>query len=367
VPPASHARALEIDGIRGWASFSVLLYHQFHEMLTALVPWINSSWLAPVFQGRLAVCVFFVLSGDALSTNFLARGGADISIIDRLLVRRYLRLTIPILMSCTLVFVLRLANVDLHRPAAAILQRTSWLGEDLDFNFSIISLLRYSLLGVYTSHTKAYSYNPFLWTMSLEMIGSMLVFLTCYLWPRLRQGRSTVAVLALCLFAMDSLFCLFFAGMFLGQLRLDSFFAKFEGNRVQQALWLAAFVALALILVATYNVKEKPIFFDMGVAVALVFVLYAQSGIRSFLRGRLSTWIGEISFPIYLVQFALIISFESWLVTLWSARQASLAWLPMIGLATVVATLFAASLFRWAEKTLLHHADRMVLQVLRRD
>jgi peptidoglycan/LPS O-acetylase OafA/YrhL len=367
MPPASHARALEIDGIRGWASFSVLLYHQFHEMLTALVPWINSAWLAPIFQGRSAVCVFFVLSGDALSTNFLARGGADPSSIDRLVVRRYLRLTIPILMSCTLVFVLRLVNADLHSSAAVILHRTTWLGEDIDFDFSVGGLLRYSLLGVYTSHTKAVSYNPFLWTMSLEMIGSMLVFLTCYLWPRLQWPKWTVAIMALGLFAMDSLFCLFFAGMFLGQLRLESFFAQFEGKRAQQALWFAAFIGLALLLVATYNLDKKPIFVDMAIGIALVFVLYAQSGIRNFLRGRLSTWVGEISFPIYLVQFALIISFESWLVTLWNERQASLGWLPLIGLATVAATLLAACLFRWVEKTLLHHADGVVLQVLRKD
>ncbi len=366
MPPASHARALEIDGIRGWASFSVLLYHQFHEMLTAMVPWINSPWLAFVFQGRSAVCVFFVLSGDALSTNFLARGGTDPSTIDRLVVRRYLRLTIPILMSCTLVFLLRLMHADLHSAAAEILHRTTWLGEQINFNFSLSGFLRYSLLGVYTNHSTAVSYNPFLWTMSFEMIGSMLVFLTCYLWPRLREPKWVVAVLAICLFAMDSLYSLFFAGMFLGQLRLESFFAKLEGRRAQTLL-LAAFIGLVLLEVVTYYADKKPVFFDMGVGIALVFVLYAHRGIRHFLRGRLSTWVGEISFPIYLVQFAVIISFESWLVTLWSERQVPPAWLPLIGLASVIVTLLAASLFRSAEKTLLRLADGMVLPVLRKD
>lgn len=367
MPPPSHARALEIDGIRGWASFFVLLYHQFHEMLTALVPWTNSSWLAPIFQGRLAVCVFFVLSGDALSTIFFARGGINPVFIDRLLVRRYLRLTIPILMSCTLVFVLRLAGADLHRPAAVILDRPHWLGDAIDFNFSIVTLLRYSLLGVYTANSKAVSYNPYLWTMSIELIGSMLVFLTCYLWPRLRSGKQTVAVVALFLFGLDSFYCLFFAGMFLGQLRLESFFTKFDASIRHQALWWAAFIGLMLILIVTYNVDKKPILFDMAMAIALVFVLYAQRGIRNFLRGRFSTWLGDISFPVYLVQFALIISLESWLVTLWSARQASVDWLPLIGLTAVGATLIVASLFRWAEKTVLSHADGMVLRVLRKD
>jgi peptidoglycan/LPS O-acetylase OafA/YrhL len=77
--------------------------------------------------------------------------------------------------------------------------------------------------------------------------------------------------------------------------------------------------------------------------------------------------VGELSFPIYLVQFAVIISFESWLVTLWSERQVPPAWLPLIGLASVIVTLLAASLFRSAEKTLLRLADGMVLPVLRKD
>src|SRR5436190_12566173 len=99
---SSPVRALEIDGIRGWASLSVLVYHAFHEMFSRLLPWLNNAWFAPVFDGRLAVCVFFVLSGDALTAAFWARGGTDPRPIDRLLVRRYTRLTIPILMSCTL-------------------------------------------------------------------------------------------------------------------------------------------------------------------------------------------------------------------------------------------------------------------------
>ncbi len=165
---------------------------------------------------------------------------------------------------------------------------------------------------------------------------------------------------------MDSLYSLFFAGMFLGQLRLESFFAKLEGRRAQTLL-LAAFIGLVLLEVVTYYADKKPVFFDMGVGIALVFVLYAHRGIRHFLRGRLSTWVGEISFPIYLVQFAVIISFESWLVTLWSERQVPPAWLPLIGLASVIVTLLAASLFRSAEKTLLRLADGMVLPVLRKD
>ncbi len=365
MPPSFHDRALEIDGIRGWASFSVLLYHTFHEMLTRLVPWVNSAWLAPFFQGRLAVCVFFVLSGDALSTGFLARGATTPGSIDRLLVRRYTRLTIPILMSCALVFLLRAVHADWHAAASAVIDRPDWLGGLIAFDFSLSGLLRYALLGVYTSHSKATSYNPFLWTMSIEMIGSMLVFLTCYLWPRLRNAPLTILVVAGVLFCLNSWFCLFFVGMFLGRLRVDSFFARTMASRGRQIASALGFVAVVLLLVATDG-HPLPLFFDFAVAIAVVFVLYSQRQLRCFLRGRLSTWVGDVSFPIYLVQFAVIISLESWLVMEWSGRGADPAWLPCIALATVAATLIAAWAFRAAERLALDHADAAVLRVLRR-
>ena len=366
MPPSSQTRALEIDGIRGWASFSVLLYHTFHEMLTRLVPWINSAWLAPFFEGRLAVCVFFVLSGDALSTTFLAKGATNVGTIDRLVVRRYTRLTLPILMSCALVFLLRAAHADWHAAASVIVDRPDWLGELIGFDFTVVGLLRYALLGVYTSHAKATSYNPFLWTMSIEMIGSMLVFLTCYLWPRLRNAKLTVLVIAGMLFCLNSWFCLFFVGMFLGRLRVDSFYVGTMSEGRRQTGTMLGFIALALLLVVT-NGHPLPLFFDFAVAIAIVFVLYSQHSLRTFLRGRLSTWVGDVSFPIYLVQFAVIISLESWLITLWSAQGASPGGLPLVALAAVMATLLAAAAFRVLERRLLGYADAAVLRVLYRD
>jgi peptidoglycan/LPS O-acetylase OafA/YrhL len=358
-------RALEIDGIRGWASLSVVLYHTFHEMFVRLLPALDSRWLAPFFNGRLAVCVFFVLSGDALTTTFFSRGGSDARPIDRLLVRRYTRLTIPILMSCALVFFLRAAHADWHAPATLVIHRPEWLGQLIAFDFSVVGLLRYALLGVYVSHSKATSYNPFLWTMSIEMLGSMLVFLMCYAWPRLRSGRTLLVLLAVTLFALDSFLSLFFAGMLLGLLRSHSFFRFRATDRRWQTAVFALFLGLLALLVATNGVA-LPLFFDLAVAVALVFVCYAHQGLKGFLQGRLSTWMGDISFPLYLVQFAVIMSLESWLTVRWSSAHAAPEWLLVIGACSVTAAIGAAWLFRQVERIFLKRADGIVLQALDR-
>jgi peptidoglycan/LPS O-acetylase OafA/YrhL len=259
--------------------------------------------------------------------------------------------------------VLRFLHADWHFQASGIIDRPDWLGELIGFDFSVVGLLRYALLGVYTSHTKTTSYNPFLWTMSLEMIGSMLAFLTCYLWPRLNRRKAVLAAAALVLFALNSFFCLFFAGMFLGLLRTESFYSGAVARNAQQWAWLACFAALLLLLVMTSG-RTLPLFFDLGMAIAFVFVLYAQAGLRSFLRGRLSTWVGDLSFPVYLVQFAVIISFESWMVTVWHGQRAGTAWLPLIGASSVAVTLLVAWIFRKLERALLSRVDGVVLRVL---
>jgi peptidoglycan/LPS O-acetylase OafA/YrhL len=200
----------EIDGIRGWAALVVVLFHCFSEMLKNVVPEVTSNMLAPAFAGNYAVLIFFVLSGDALSASFHKSGSQ--SSVDRLLVRRYFRLTIPIFMSCCLTYFIIKLGVDFHKRAAVILNRNDWLGEFLDFNVSLFFLIKYSLMNVYTSHTRTESLNPFLWTMSIEIIGSMIVFLYCYAWERLKRPAILCLVLAIILSAMGSFYSLFFGG-----------------------------------------------------------------------------------------------------------------------------------------------------------
>jgi len=359
----NRGRTLEIDGMRGWASFSVLLYHAFHEMLMNLLPWLNNAWLAPLIDGRLAVCVFFVLSGDALSSTFFSRGASDPRSIDTLVVRRYARLTIPILMSCAIVFAVRISHADYHLAANAIVDRPEWLGEFIPFDFSLLGLFKYSLIGVYASHTKLNSYNPFLWTMSVEMVGSMLVFIMCYLWPRIRNAKAVLVFLAVVLFALGTFFSLFFVGMLFGLLRHESFYVKFIDNRKWQFLCPAVLSALALLPVATSG-QHVPLQFDLGIAAALVFLFYSHRGLRSMMRSRLSRWIGDISFPIYLVQFAVIISLESWLLVIWNSRHGSSGGLVMIGACTVLVTVLVAWLFRQLERLSLRRVDVLLLRIL---
>ncbi len=153
-------RLHEIDGIRGWAALVVLLFHLTTEMFGALIPEFKSDLAHLFLNGGLAVSVFFVLSGDALSAGFLR--SRNPGILESLVVKRYFRLTIPIFISCALAYLLMVSGMTYHLPAAEVVRREAWLGGSLNFDPSLISLLRYSFYQVYDGHSQAVSYNPFL-------------------------------------------------------------------------------------------------------------------------------------------------------------------------------------------------------------
>jgi peptidoglycan/LPS O-acetylase OafA/YrhL len=363
------ARAVEIDGVRGWASLIVLLFHAFREMLKFAIPAVDNPVLAPLFASDLAVSVFFVLSGDALSLGFFH--ACQLGAIDRLVVRRYFRLTIPILMSCFITYVIMKAGFDFHLQAAQILRRQDWLGGFLDFSPSLYECLKYSLIKVYVAHTTGGSYNPFLWTMSIEITGSMLVFLTCYLWFRLKRGELMCIYLIIGLTALGSFFGLFFAGILFSSWRQRGVFESLLTSRTHQytALLVAALCisiyAFARGLGPTHVVLHRlmiPI-----LSIALVFCVYSQRRLKAFFSSSLSRFLGVISFPVYLLQFQALISLMSWLVVRHYEANAQLDHASLLGFAaiTVAVTIVAAWGFSRVERLALRTIDRHVLGILK--
>jgi peptidoglycan/LPS O-acetylase OafA/YrhL len=369
MPRAPSPRAVEIDGIRGWASLIVLLFHAFREMLRGIVPEVDSPLLAPLFASDLAVAVFFVLSGDALSLSFFHSGQPGA--IDRLVVRRYFRLTVPILMSCLVTYLIMIAGLDYHFEAAQILGNQSWLDRFLHFSPSLYECLKYSLMKVYVAHTTDLSYNPFLWTMSIEMIGSMLVFLACYLWSRLKSGEQVCIYLVVGLTALGSFFSLFFAGLLFSHWRQRGVFERLLASRRHQYIALLATASCVAVYVlagglnSTHEVVHRlltPI-----LSIALVFCAYTQRRLKAFFSCAASRFLGVISFPLYLLQFQVLISLMSWLAVRDYAANHQLERGALLGFAaiTVAVTIAAAWVFSKVERLALTTIDRHVLRILK--
>ncbi|SFB27108.1 Peptidoglycan/LPS O-acetylase OafA/YrhL, contains acyltransferase and SGNH-hydrolase domains [Collimonas sp. OK607] len=358
-------RLHEIDGIRGWAALVVLFFHLMNETFGNLVPMFRSDFIYFLSNGGLAVTVFFILSGDALSSGFSKK--ADLTLLDSLLIKRYFRLTVPILLSCAIVYVLMLAGANYSVAAAKIVHREDWLGSFIPFEPSLISLLRYSFYLVYDGHSKIVSYNPFLWTMSIELVGSLLVFLYLYLSTRLKNPIKILYAVIIFLVIAQSFYCLFFIGVLFAQYRANGVFNRLRAS----GIWRFAAIALLIAIVIIYTFsKRQPYFWqyiniNVVTSAALVFCFYTSDWAIGFFSSKLSHFLGEISFPLYLVHFSVIISLTSFLTIKFSELGTlDTPHIFLIIFVSIAASITAAVIFRRVEKSALKLINRLPAHLL---
>jgi peptidoglycan/LPS O-acetylase OafA/YrhL len=312
VQPSDRVRLYELDGLRGWAALSVVLYHIFWETFGPLVPAFRSSLSAIFCDGPFAVAIFFVLSGEALSTAYFAGKGE--AAVVKLAVQRYSRLTLPILATCAIILVLIYSGLNFAAGAAPLVHREDWLGGFLTQPASLLAYAKYALFTVYAAYQPAGLGDPFLWTMHYEMLGSFVVFVILLGYRHIRFAPALVlgaAALMLIDGGTIPIGC-FLAGLVFSQARQAGVFSAIHKQAGFQALSWAA----VLLLLATQNLAHKwgSIDVRLPLAIPLVFAIFCNKALCSFFASGPSRLLGKLSFPIYLMQFPVLISFTSWAI-----------------------------------------------------
>lgn len=361
--PSAAARTHEIDGIRGWAAFCVLLYHLLHETFGAVLPAFRSPVFFAPINGALAVFVFFILSGDALSIGVHRRG--TLASLDSLVLRRYTRLMVPVALATFILFVLMSFGWTWNRLAAAAVNSEGWLGQFVNFKPGVVSFARYVLIEVF-SPTKVYSapspqYNPMLWTMPVELAGSMLVFVFWYLAPALKSLRGALFLLVGAMLCLGSYYSLFFFGVLLSQWRADGLLERFRTRAAWQVAAPILIVVAAYLNAANYE-GENHRHLNLVCSMLLVFCFYTSRISLQVFRSRLSLFLGEVSFPLYLTHLAVIVSLTSWLIV--RAGHVDAAAALEISLASVAVALVVAAAFRRVEKASLRRIDQQLGRLL---
>jgi peptidoglycan/LPS O-acetylase OafA/YrhL len=348
-----------LDGVRGWSALSVVLFHVFWETFGALVPGFRNPITGFLCDGQLAVCVFFVLSGEALSAAFFA-GKGDAATI-RLAIKRYPRLAIPILASCLIVFALDRCGLVYSAQAVEIVHRGDWMGGWLHSPLTLGSTLRYSLYDVFVSADIESAINPMLWTMKIELMGSFLVFALLLAWKRLSRPR----LLVLTLFAaaaaapidMSNYLSCFFAGMTFADWRARGFFSAPRPSHCWGPLAMIAAVGAADGFLHCIGYEGGKAAF----AVLLMLAVYSSPPLAAFFSGGLSRALGRISFPLYLIQFPVLLSLTSGLiVAAGAAGPPTLTAIWGVSLASVAACLLAAIAFEPVETVARGAGDAII-------
>ena len=349
-----------IEGIRGWAALVVLVFHFTRETFGASFPVYHSIWLHFLLDGPLAVYVFFILSGDALSTTFLKT--QDFSFLARMVVKRYFRLAGPILAACLMVYILMKAGLHFNREAAVIVQAEDWLGAFINFPPSLLRAIKYGLLDVFFEHSKEKSYVPFLWPMSIELYGSFMLFAFLAIFTKLKRPLLLLLIAATWLTALGSFFALFFVGLCFAAWRDLGVFNRPLCVRWSTPLIIIAIVADSILM----ELNAKPPQASILIAVCLVFGLYSNQHCLTFFSNKLSRYLGRISFPLYLTHFAVLISFTSWaILQLVEFKRFDFAHSLAVATASGALALGLAELFTRVERRYLMTLNQVVSRAVR--
>ena len=334
IEPSQSGRKPYLDGLRGIAACMVFFDHltlalapaaisfersQTHDLAEMRIGTLPIAWL---WNGSFAVCIFFILSGYVLS-EFSARTRIGLT---AQMVRRYVRLALPMLLTSTLAFALMALGLYKNLDASTLLTKSDWLAMWYRaFEPDLFGMAKESLVDAFVSGRS--SYNPNLWTMQIELIGSSAVFFTFLFKSSLKRLLLAIVLLIV---GARSYYSLFAIGMIYFQTE-GPLMALFESGRRNKRMiqWIASALLLAGLYFGSYPnapPELQPAWYSflprtipvtgwhmIGASLAVYAVLFSATAQR-LLGGPFGRYLGRLSFVLYLVHLPVICSVTSWCV-----------------------------------------------------
>lgn len=221
-------RLLPLEGLRVVAASVVVLFHALVMFYPSFFYGFNNAYssiqnsrfednfygnpFSVFLSGTFAVSLFFVLSGFVLTVKFF-QSGQDI-IIRKMAAKRYLRLMLPALFSILFAWLLLTSPLSDARIEVAKIAHSGWLANLWSFPPDLFTALGQGLWGVFSIRDA--SYNPVLWTIYYEFIGSFIIFVTVLLFGK--SQRRWIVYIFLCLGLFHTWMLGFIFGMIIADL-----------------------------------------------------------------------------------------------------------------------------------------------------
>jgi peptidoglycan/LPS O-acetylase OafA/YrhL len=336
-----------IDGLRGLFSLTVLFFHSLFTFFDR-----DYSDFGLLFDGVVAVLLFFVLSGFSLSVGYLARlqsgnESADL-IIRRMAVARYPRLALPSLAACILMYAVCSSGLNYYAliPAEAKPEWWGWAYRDTQFTLS--EVIKFALYDVFFpgAFIPILPYDgPYLitnlWTMSIEFVGSILIFVYALAMKNsVWRVLLTVAV-SIALTLSGSYYAFFFAGMLLADL-----FLRLRACEPPVWVHFAAVSAAGILFLS----GGPDAFYGKVVFCTLFVFLVIQSRYgQAFFSFAPFRYLGRISFALYLVHMPVIISLQSYLYLKYDGEFSQASVIAIAGGASILVSLMLAHAFAYID------------------
>ena len=268
--------------------------------------------------------------------------------------RRYFRLGVPVLGSVLFAyFVIRLGAASNDRIGEVT--GSAWLAHFWRFDPTFSAAIRNGVYGAMFSGSS--EYVPVLWTMRVELLGSLLVFGYAALAPRGRLALFFFVVVVIAIASVDPttwpLYMAFLMGVHIG--RSGSPNRTLVALSVVGALYFGAYDSSSVYgwtsSLSDDFIWRKHFFNVLGGGCAVYAV--RQGFATRFLTCAPVQYLGKISYSLYLVHFPLVLTLLCWLYgnrieSGWSrGSSAMLAIVVTYAAACFIATLFQRTFDTW--------------------
>ena len=322
-----------LDGMRGWASFAVLLHHIFMCFLVLTTPLfkydrerlmqsisnfnyfdiLGGILIKFITDGQLAVMIFFIISGYALSVGYLDLSKRKLALAA---ISRYFRLAIPIFVTSLIAYILLKNNLMYNLEVAITPEKSSaWLGTFYKFDAQITDLIKFSFYDVFFKYDPDNTYNSSLWTMPFEIFGSLMIYAYLGIFRTTEKVYWKLIVSSISiLFIFNPVYSCFLIGYLIAEInkKYSEIYINLdmEKHKNKIEIFFILFFLLNIIL-STYfrNNSYETCLFAFFMIVSVSFSKY----LKLFFSNKFSNFLGKISFPLYLIQVPIICSFSSFL------------------------------------------------------
>lgn len=373
-----------LDGVRGVAMLIVVLHHfglAFFPAINYLDPGkihlgdgstellIAKTPLNIFFNGGFAVSIFFVLSGFVLSYKFHLSGSRKL--LTDYAAKRYFRLFLPVAVSIVLCYVLHLCGLFTNHTAGTLTKSEEWLGGLFSGMKGPGDVLKNLFVDVFLNNDNRY--NAVLWTMTIEFLGSLLLFSFLALAGNSQRTLLLHLLVGILILLTDKQFyASFILGSLISRLFITGFsfpegvkgilikilllaagvyFSSFpQGSHTRESMWRW----LDWSWTSGYNL------FHVVGAFCILFVICFDKTLIRFFSIRPFLYLGKISFSFYLIHLPVMCSLGFYLFGMfWKPGTYFVPFLIAFGSCMLVTLVISHFYYRWVDKSSIRFSEKM--------
>ena len=327
----SSGRLLSLEGLRVFASVIVVLFHATIMFYPGAVYGMNNDYamaqnshfednvygnpLSALISGTFAVSIFFVLSGFVLTIGYFETKKHHT--IRRLAAKRYIRLALPALASVLFAWILMSSSLADSKHEVAAITHSGWLDSLWQIPPNFYAAITQGVWGAFS--IKDVSFNPVLWTIHYELIGSFVIFAFVLLFGD--SPKRWIVYLFLCLALFNTWLIGFIFGVLLADLYSKNYFPFNIHNKRYLymvgaiGVFFGGYPALraagrfyeSLQLPALNSEQNQAFYTGIG-ALCIVICVLAIPRVSAWFAHKKVSGLGKYTYALYLVHLPILLT-----------------------------------------------------------